>query len=91
MVVCGLRTLAPLHYAALRGTDSILRDFKATQISPDTPLSGGSTALQFACFAGNLSTVKLLLDEWKADLSKKDVWVKSFYSLDLAFELVLYF
>ena len=71
-MVCGVRTLAPLHYAALRGTDNILREFKVTQISPDAPLSGGSTALQFACFAGNLPTVKFLLDEWKADLGRKD-------------------
>ena len=75
LVVCGVRTICLLHYASLRGADVILKEFLKQGISPDHPLSNGSTCLHFACFSGALETVKMLLENYSADIKKADWYV----------------
>ncbi|ESO06332.1 hypothetical protein HELRODRAFT_160496 [Helobdella robusta] len=73
LVMCGVRVMSPLHYAALRGADSILAFILAyTRVPVQTTLSGGSSLLHMACFAGNMTTIKMLIDEWSADAHQKD-------------------
>jgi len=73
LIMCDIQTISPFHYSALRGVDSILERFVLNhQIPVDMCVQSGSTALHFACFAGMVDTVILLVDRFHADVNRRD-------------------
>jgi hypothetical protein len=71
--VWGTRTISPFHVAALRGIDDVLRlCVNQFGIGVDVRLSNGATGLHAACFGGQLDTVRLLIDEFHADVNTTD-------------------
>ena len=69
---CDLQTMSVFHYAALRGADQVLRLFLGRRVPADVALHSGTTALHLAAFAGKTTTVKLLVDEFGADVNRED-------------------
>jgi len=68
------QTLTPWHVAALRGADDALSLFVERLMLPvecRLPTSG-ATALHLACFAGHTDTVRMLIDQLKADVNHCD-------------------
>lgn len=73
LIMCDIQTISAFHYSALRGVDSILERFILQhQIPVDMCVQGGSTALHFACFAGMVDTIVLLVERFHADVNRKD-------------------
>lgn len=68
------KSLTPWHVAALRGAGdalSIFVEHLALPVDYQLPNSG-ATALQLACFAGHTDTVRMLVDQLKADINQRD-------------------
>ena len=72
LLQCGVETLSPLHLAALLKRDDVIVTFIDRDVSADAALRGGSTCLHMACFGGHLTTAKLLIDVYHADVKKTD-------------------
>lgn len=71
LLQCEIHSLTPAHYAALMGqTDILVTLFD--YVTADFALESGSTLLHMASFGGNMGTVKLLLDVYRAQPAKRD-------------------
>ncbi len=65
-------SLSPFLYAALKGHDEILVNFIERDVPVDLILNTGTTALHLASFAGHVTTIKMLVEVYKADVNKQD-------------------
>lgn len=85
LVACEIVTLSPFHLAAMLGFNDILVNFVDKDVPVDLCLESGTTALHLASFAGHVSTVKMLVDIYKAELDKQDRWDFVTCYVDFAF------
>ena len=69
---CQMHTISAFHYAAMCGSNEVVRKAVQFGLPSDTGLENGTTALHLASFSGKLDTVKILVDELHADLNKTD-------------------
>ena len=83
LLQCGVETLSPLHLAALLRRDDVIVTFFDRDVPVDATLRGGSTCLHMACFGGHLTTVKLLVDVYHADVTMTDRCVPQFYKQNM--------
>ena len=66
-----------LHYAARNGHDHIIKYICSSNHSNgnvDIPAGDGTTPLHLACYGGHLTTIQLLVDNYKADLHRVNEW-----------------
>ena len=68
-----------LHFACKNGQDDVItylleeRD-KVAKSDVDIPTGDGTTPLHLACFSAHLSTVRLLIERYSADVQGKNDW-----------------
>ena len=66
-----------LHYAARYGRDEcieLIAEKMSVLFDVDKPSGDGSTALHLACYGGYLETVKLLVEQYGADINRSNAW-----------------
>lgn len=65
-------SLSPFLYAALKGHDDILINLIEHDVPVDMTIESGTAALHLAAFAGKVSTIRMLVGVYKADVNKQD-------------------
>ena len=68
-----------LHFACKNGQDDVITYLleergKMAKFDVDIPTGDGTTPLHLACFSAHLSTVRLLIERYGADVQRKNDW-----------------
>lgn len=68
-----------LHFACKNGQDDVISYLfkergKIAKPDVDIPTGDGTTPLHLACFSAHLSTVRLLIERYGADVKRKNEW-----------------
>ena len=68
-----------LHFACKNGQDAVIsylleRRDKLAKSDVDIPTGDGTTPLHLACFSAHLSTVRLLIERYGADVQRQNDW-----------------
>lgn len=67
-----VHSMSPFHYAGLRGAETVIRRGLQVGLNVEVGLRNGTSVLHLASFAGQMETVELLVDEFKANVNRED-------------------
>ena len=72
LISCEISSISSFHLAAILGHVEIIVTILDRDVPVDFALASGTSALQLACFAGKLETVKILVNIYAAQLNVQD-------------------